>query len=256
MTLAEIKDYINRTLPDRTKASDPMYPVGIVRQVLNKMLDFGAGIVEFIVPNGDGSVIPTVNQTGGQGLLRFLSNLISGLTDLAFVNANLAGNGFSFWQMLTPTTKQYLLVVRKEGVGIGVTAPGELLDVAGRIATHGLVAAGNAPTSSTLGVGLGSAGSTNIVPGSTDFCGQILMRTSSDPQGGINQTFSRITFSSPRPRRPRACLLSAGNAAACSAMGKVFLTPDSVSSMVLLSNAAGDALPANTEFLFTYQVII
>ncbi len=46
MTIDECKDKINKKLPDRTKASDPMYPAAIVREVLFTVLDAAQGLID------------------------------------------------------------------------------------------------------------------------------------------------------------------------------------------------------------------
>lgn len=67
MTLTEAKDYINLNLPDRKKASDPMYKAGIVRAVLFVMLDAAQGLIDALKT----SISAKLNVTDFNDGLRF-----------------------------------------------------------------------------------------------------------------------------------------------------------------------------------------
>lgn len=69
--------------------------------------------------NGDGAY-PVPLNVAGIGKLAVSANLISGNSDLAFINANLASDTMSFWMMPTASSKKLLLLLRRGSVGIGL----------------------------------------------------------------------------------------------------------------------------------------
>jgi hypothetical protein len=207
-----------------------------------------ASIDGLVAPNGDQQPIGTATYPG-LGFLRFLANLIPGLSEFSLVNINLAGDGFAFWQMLTTTSKRLLMVVRRSGVAIGTDNPDELLHVAGRVKMFGWVAGGAAPTCSVMGTALSTIAMSSTA---TDQAGVFTIVTGSNPIAG---QMARISFSNKVARVPTCVLISASSTSAGPHLGKVVLYPESSSALILTSSDAG-ALPANVTLSFFYQVII
>lgn len=99
--------------------------------------------------NTDGTFPPTINEVGSNQLA-FGSNMVAGYRDMSLVNANLAGNGFSFFQMVNAALKRQLMFLSGNGdllIGSSVGVATEKLQVQGNIQADGFVraGAGNAP---------------------------------------------------------------------------------------------------------------
>ncbi|WP_020603127.1 hypothetical protein [Spirosoma spitsbergense] len=62
----------------------------------------------FIAGNGDGSFPLNPLATPGTGQLSLAANWIPGSSDLALISSNIAGNGFTFWQLTAAAAKRRL----------------------------------------------------------------------------------------------------------------------------------------------------
>jgi hypothetical protein len=84
--------------------------------------------------NADNSLPEMAPSIVGESQLGIGANLTSGRSDLTFLNNNLAGGGFSFWQRLGLTTRRLLAYLSRNGelvLGGESTTPVELLTVNG-----------------------------------------------------------------------------------------------------------------------------
>lgn len=160
----------------------------------------------------------------GDAALAVGANLTQGLSDLGFVSLGYAGegnSGFSFWQQLSGTVRRLLLYMRADGhVGIGpaMTAPGEMLDVDGRVRTKGIATNGSMPTVAK-GPALGNSGVCALQTNSTDMAGGVNLLASSDTTA--NAVLASVTFSTAYSRAPRI-LISPSSVQAANHMGRVF----------------------------------
>ncbi|QJD79559.1 hypothetical protein [Spirosoma rhododendri] len=252
-TEQDTRNLITSELPDRNAAGSTRIKAAALRKVLNWIVDYikSYSPTFFNAPNGDGSALFSDNQPG-LGLMRFLGNKIIGASDFGMININLAGDGFSFWQQLTATKDKLLMAVRRNGVAIGTDNPEELLHVAGRIKTFGLVAIGGTPTASLLGTGLGTGGTVSMGSGATDQAGMFIITTGSNP--GATQ-MARISFANKVARTPTAVMISGCSTSSGNHLGKLVLYAES-SSALILTASDGSILPANSTLSFYYQVIV
>ena len=196
---------------------------------------------------------PPVQTLGGQSILTLVGNWIfPGYSDLALVNTNLVSEAISFWRMLTPTTKQLLIMLRGGRVGIGTIDPTEALDVVGRVRTSGLVATGNAPTVAAQ-TGLGTGGSAQIIGGSTDQAGRVRMSTGASAVNG-NAAMATITFNQAFDAAPRFVQLSPRNQAACRETAKFYVDGMSTTQAVIYGSNGGNP-SVSSVFDFDYFII-
>ncbi|UHG90117.1 hypothetical protein [Spirosoma oryzicola] len=72
----------------------------------------------FPVSNSDGALPPVLISEAGAGHLSLGANYVSGASDMAFISSNVAGSGFSFWQLLIEngsTVKKLLAYLNNRG---------------------------------------------------------------------------------------------------------------------------------------------
>lgn len=94
--------------------------------------------------NTDGLFPAVINEVANNQLV-FGSNMVAGYRDMSLINANLAGNGFGFFQMLSINSKRQLVFITGNGdmlIGTTVGPPVEKLQVMGNIQVDGYVRAG------------------------------------------------------------------------------------------------------------------
>ena len=99
-----------------------------------------AGTFHKIKVNNSDSLYPIdyINEPGA-AQLGFAANWVGGLSDLGFVNTNLASQAISFWRMTGANAKKMLLMLRDGAVGIGTNNPTEALHVEGNTYINGIL---------------------------------------------------------------------------------------------------------------------
>lgn len=102
-------------------------------------MELGRYFSSFPLPNGDGAYPVPIN-TPGLAKLTVGGNFSAGSSEVSFMNSNLAGGGFSWWQMLTANTKRLLAYINSNGfMGIGTLFPSERLHVEGNTFINGVL---------------------------------------------------------------------------------------------------------------------
>ena len=92
--------------------------------------------------NTDGAVPATISEVGSSQVA-LGSNMTSGYRDASYVNTNLQGNGFAWFQMLTSDTFRLLMFITADGkLGMGTKVPQEQLHVTGSAQIDGYVRTG------------------------------------------------------------------------------------------------------------------
>ncbi|MBN8824450.1 MULTISPECIES: hypothetical protein [unclassified Spirosoma] len=215
------------------------------------MMNLRSRFTSFYASNSDGGLFPPVITSPGNGLISIGSNYIAGNSDVALINANLSGSGFSFWQMLSAGSKRFLATLTGAGrLGIGVTAPAEMLDIAGRLKTKGVVSTGSLPTASVSTAGAGGTASVTVAAGSNDIAGKLTLTTSAGSSAGNN--LLTLTFNVAYSATPVAVQISARNAKAAEQLTRVYVSAITPNGFSLSSS--GTALSVDS-FDFQYLVI-
>ena len=210
----------------------------------------GGQYTSFLAGNIDQSPLPNAISSPGLSQLSLGANAISGSSDLALMNTNLVGGGFSFWQQVTATTRALLLRITASGdMGVGnIVTPAERLDVNGRIRSKGLVTNGNLPTIAK-GTAVGGSGTATLIANSTDMAGGVTLATATGTTA--NGVLATVTFTAAYARAPRI-LISANNAQAANAMGRVFAVATATGFTL---NSGVTALDNSVSMEFSYLII-
>ncbi|WP_080056866.1 hypothetical protein [Spirosoma aerolatum] len=158
---------------------------------------------------------------------------------------------FVFFAATGPTASVELARIRGNGrMGIGVSSPAELLDVAGRVKSKGLVSTGSLPTVAITTGGAGTTASATVAAGSNDMAGKITLVTSAG--ASANNTLLTLTFNQAYAAAPVAVLVTPRNARAAEQVSRVYVSAITANGFTLAS--AGTALSVDT-FDFQYVVI-
>ncbi|ARK13047.1 hypothetical protein A6C57_23410 [Fibrella sp. ES10-3-2-2] len=158
-----------------------------------------------------------------------------------------------FMAGLTAATSAELMRIQGDGkVGIGVTSPSELLDVAGRVRAQGIVASGGTPTAA-IGAGLGSGGTrtATLTAGSVNMAGRITLVVGTTPTTGA--ILATVSFSAAQSAAPKVVQLQAMNSLSASHVARVFV--DNLTTTGFEIRSSDVALSASSTYLFAYTVI-
>ncbi|PRY47108.1 hypothetical protein CLV58_101174 [Spirosoma oryzae] len=96
----------------------------------------------FTITNGDGGFPPAPITEPGSAQLSLGANWIGGSSELAFINSNISGSGFSFWQQAGAATKRLLAFLNGNGdliLGGSGGGASEKLHVIGNFLLNGIL---------------------------------------------------------------------------------------------------------------------
>ncbi len=266
MNFSQLLDYINRKLPDRTKASDPMYKAEVVRDVLFKVagaspwkaldgypatnpddpaLRGGLTLIGTSEVDTSGALFQVGSTPAKGGIMMALINRVAKTAINAGAFIRYGQKDADFWDVGLATDKAFAFRAW-DGTRI-VDRVRFATD--GTVSLTGLAASGGKPVAIALS-GLGG-GSAALDAGATDLAGQISITTGANP---ANVGFARITFSQALAARPRMVVLTPASQSAAQYYSCFVLYVDSSASVTLYSSGA-TVPPANTTYSFNYLII-
>lgn len=99
------------------------------------LLSIRSRFTAFTIANSDGAFPPAPISEAGSAQLTIGANLMAGSSEVALVNSNYQGNGFSFWQQSAATTRKMLAFLN----GVGDLLLGGMLRFANIVSNRKIV---------------------------------------------------------------------------------------------------------------------